>query len=691
MADAQAIATENEAEDFSDLLSDAGSAVENTTKDLLNGRFRILVNQPLPELSKTLAQAYAVQDIEKAETQAYALIFSNDMPYRMKGIEVQKTAAQPAFLRCYAAGPIPLSAPAETRMVAVLEKPTGRSLKQIVEEKGPLSERFIMDKILRPLNDALRELERAQINHGCINPSQLFLDQELKIAESISMPSGYSQDFHYESPERLLASASGKGSGNSSADAYAVGVLALYLARGELPFKHLEKKEWEETILRMGSYHAFTNNYDPSETLSDLLRGTLNDNPRERWTFEQISAWMDGKRFNLILPSVPHDCSRPYVFEGKEYFSYRALAHALFYNWQVAKTHLSATKLVRWMELNPTSTTAAEAMARVLRVSDSDTNEPALKDEELMKVISILDPYGPMRFKEASVNIDGLGKALAASARENNTQLRQQILTMIETGLPGFISDLLDKSHNSLANKTLWQLQKLRPVLQHKGLGFGVDRLIYTLNASLPCQSQLLKRYHIVSLQELLLQLDRMAREHLKRSSLIDSQLAAFLTSKLEITKELRVLELAGHPDLVLDQRLIMLKLLAQAQQKMNNQPLKGLAVWVAATIMPIAQKLHQKSSRELLIKEIKQATKTGLLGTIAFLVFRDKIFTDDRREFLRVKHLYQYHKDSIVSLQDDKKIKRSAVLMGRKASVTIGYLIVGIAMYFAFDPYMSF
>lgn len=674
------------------LLADYTSPAENAPVDIIGGHYRLLPNQPLPALSRTLSQACEAQDTEAHTKPLYALILDNTMPYRMKGIEAQKAATQSALLKCYAAGPTPLSSPAETRMVVVLEKPLGKPLHELVQESGPLPERFVMDRILRPLTDALKELAKAKINHGCINPTQLFFDQELKIAESISEPSGYSQDFHYESPERLLADPSGKGSGDASADIYAIGMLALFLTAGELPLQHLSKKEWEEAILRQGSYHALTQNLDPSETINDLLRGVLNDNPLERWGFEQISSWLDGKRFNLIMPSVPRDSTRPFAFNESEYFNYRALAHTLYHNWQTARIHLSANRLVRWMELNQNKAAAADTMAKILRVTDSDENEIPLTDEELMRVIAILDPYGPMRYKETSVNIDGLGKTLAEAYRHNNLPLRQQLMVIIDSGLPTFISDLLERStSNALAGNTLWQLQKLRPVLTLKGLGFGIERLLYGLNPSLTCQSSLLKKYHPTSLQDVLHILDRLAKTSIQRHSLIDNHLAAFLTSKLEIIKDVRIMELAAHPDLLTDSRLIMLKLLAQAQQKIGNPPLKGLAAWAASTVMPIADKLKQKSNRELLKKEITKAAKTGLLGTLAFLLFKDAVFSLDRQEYTRAKHLYQYHYDSVVYLKDAKKLHRSATEIGRRLSVTIGFLALLLTLYYSLSPYVSF
>jgi hypothetical protein len=295
-----------------------------------------------------------------------------------------------------------------------------------------------------------------------------------------------------------------------------------------------------------------------------------------------------------------------------------------------------------------------------------------------------------MRYKEVAINIDGVGKALTDAIRSQNNAARQQIQTMLESGLPAFLTDVLEKTSNARIGNKLFRLQQLRPVLQLKSLGFGVERIMYSLNPSLTCQSPLLRGLHPTSLQDALTQLDRIAKEQMKRHSLIDAHLAAYLTAKLEIVKELRVLELAAHRDLQNDSRLVTLKLLALAQQKIKNTPLKGLAIWAASMVLPMVEKIHQKSGRAILIKEINKAAKTGIIENIAFLMFKETVFTEDRREYGRAQIAYQYHLDAIKLLKDEVQLKIRAREMGRSATVTFGYLVLSVAVYLALNPYVN-
>lgn len=671
------------------------SPTPNAPKDIVSARYRILLNRPIEEFNSNFAQAYEAEDIEQRDTNIYALICTNNLPYRMQGIEALKNSSHPSICKCLAAAPTPLSTPDETRMVMVVERPLGQKLSEFVAQNGPMNERAILQRVMKPLNEALSTLTKYNINHGCINPDTIYISNDsIKIKEPVSEPSGYSQIFWYEAPERLFSNPAGKGSGNAAADAYAMAVLFLFMYYGRIPIDKLSRKQFEERILQMGGYHTFTQQIDISEMMSDLLRGAMSENQQERWNHDHIASWLDGKRFNLILPSIPRDSARAFQFNGEDYFSYRALAHSIYTNWDTAKTQLAAVKLVKWMETNANRVELADAMSRVLRnYVEGEADDKPLTDEEVCKIIAILDPPGPMRYKDVSTNIDGLGKSLAASIKDKNNLARQQYLTLIDIGHPAFLADLMGQStSNVIATNALWQMKTLRPMLKMKTLGFGMERIVYNLNPSLTCQSSIVLKYHPANLTDVLQILDRIAPTAMKKTSLVDANLAAYITAKLEINKEVKVVELSAHPDLVTDARLVILKLLMLAQQKQAKNsppPYKGLALWVASMILPITEKINQKSAREDLVYSLKKAASTGQLEKICSLIFRDRLFTDDRLEYEKARSIHKYHEESVKQLRDKKRLAMNATLHGRYFNVAMGYIALVLSLYFSFSNYV--
>lgn len=670
------------------------TAIAGQQRDMVDGRYRIHLQNPISELSSSLCSAFEATDEQQQYNDLYCVITTNTYPYRNKTIEALKKISHPALSRCYAAEAITLSNPAETRMVFIFSKPRGKKLSEIISEQGPLNDRQAIDRILRPLNEVLQLLHEHKINHGSINPDNLYFDGELSIRECIGEPSGFSQDFHYEPPERLITMPSAKGSGNLSADCYALGVLAIFLCNGSLPYLHLSQKQFTHRILHMGSYNAYMQTLDFTDNILDLLRGTLIDSPHDRWNTATIETCLNGKRYNLIPPSIPRDSSRPFTFQEEEYFNQKALAHALHRQWSKARTELSPVKLVKWMELSTTKSYAAERMAKLLHVkSDSADKKSSLTEGELARVIALLDPTGPMRFQEISVNIDGLGTATANSFGERNTSAQRNLLFLIESGLPGFLSELNENQHNSEAANMLWQLQNLRPLLLSKGLGFSSERLLYHMNPSLACQSESLLPYHCDSIASCMNTLNMIYAQSggKTQQSLIDAHLAAFLACKLDIKKELKVIELSAYPDMATDNRLVMLKLLTMCQQKMGNTKLPDLCQWVSTSVMPVIGRIHQRSSRELLIKEVKKAAKSGLLENIAFTLFKSDVIGSDKRDYEQAKALHDYHHAWIEKLQDKKRIINESRTIARNACVTIAYFVLALTLYWVFDPYVSF
>jgi hypothetical protein len=178
----------------------------------------------------------------------------------------------------------------------------------------------------------------------------------------------------------------------------------------------------------------------------------------------------------------------------------------------------------------------------------------------------------------------------------------------------------------------------------------------------------------------------------MKKTSLVDNNLAAYITAKLDIQKDVKVVELSAHPDLVTDARLVTLKLLMLAQQKQSKNtppPYKGLALWVAAMVLPLTEKINQKSAREDLIHSLKKAASTGQLEKICSLIFRDQLFTADRMEYEKARGIYKYHEESVKQLCDKKRLAMNATLHGRYFSVAMGYIALVLSLYFSFSTYV--
>ena len=643
--------------------------------DLLDERWEIQIKQPLPQFSNELCKAYAVIDQNNEFSNIYALIGYNGLPFRQQVTEIMQDATIQHLVRCHATGPVTLSGSKTTHRAYIFDRPKGKPLSEILQHTKSLPDAFIIKQIIQPLSRVIMELEAQGVNHGNINTSSIYFDKEITLTECASLPSGYLQKTTYEAPDRLLCMPGGKGGGETSCDYYAMGILTLHLYLGFLPKEKLEKAALVEELLKQGAYNAFIPEVEFSDLVQDLLRGTINENRLERWNSGHIRGWITGKRYTVLPPSIPRDSVRPFDYRKQQYYTRSHIAFMMTKDWKMAKAHLSGYSLMRWLESNVKKTDVCAQVDRIIPIGDDETSERPLKDDELARLLTTLDPQAPVRYRTVSLNVDAIGPAFAEAFRSQNQNQIQQLKTVVEQNLLAYADRLLEGLHNPDISTILWRVQALRPILRAKAVGFGNERLLYQLNPSLSCQSNMLSNHYCFNLAETMETLDKLAAKHAKTTDIVDRHIAAFLTSRLDVNREVKVVELSGIGDMANDERLIMLKILAMAQQKMRNKPLHGITNWAVETVLPILNELHQTSKKESMKQKVYQLAEKGILERVAFPLFNREMFEYDKQEYSRAQALYRFHHKMLAFLQDNGKLRLKARIIGQQTAWFIGII----------------
>ena len=657
--------------------------------DLLDNRWEIHIEKPIADFSNELCKAYAAHDRNGEYGNIYALVGYNSLPFRDRATEVMQKGATHHLKRCHATGPVTLSSTKITHRVFIFQRPAGKKLGEIIKHAGPLPEGFIVKQVVVPLARMIMELEEHGINHGCINPSTIFFEKEVTAAECGSLPSGYLQLTPYEAPDRLLCMAGAKGAGDISCDFYALGILALQLYLGYLPHENIDRAGLIEEIIAKGAYNVFIPEVEFPDILQDLLRGTITENRLERWNSGHMKGWIGGKRYTVVAPSIPKDSVRPFDYRKKQYFTRQSIAYTLSKDWAMAKGQVSGFRLMRWLESNIKKTDVCAQVDRIIPIADDDLPTRALKDDELSRLLSALDPQSPIRYQLVSLNTDAIGPALAEAFRNENEKQIRQLILVVEHNLLTYADRLLEGEVNPVTSTVLWRLQNLRPIMKAKSLGFGAERLLYQLNPSLCCQQGLLASHYVYTLEDVLVILDKLSAKHAKTGKLVDRHVAAFLTNRLELNREVKVVELSGFGDLAQDERLIMLKILSMAQQKIRNKPLYGLTQWATEMVTPILDNLHQTSKREKMKTKVQQLVEKGMLERIAFLLFNKEMFAYDEREYNRAQALFRFHSKMLSFLKDNGKLRLKARVIGQQSAWFMGIIALGFVVYSSSRAFM--
>lgn len=217
-----------------------------------------------------------------------------------------------------------------------------RIIKNITEGIKILNDNNILHLDIKPANILIRTYNPLELVLTDFGISSI-LDAELskKMTQVKGTPL-------YWSPESFT------GVVGKEANFWSLGVIVLELLIGKQPFSGIENK----VIM----YTLSTKGIEVPETLEEeykfLLKGLLTREPNKRWGYEQVSKWLSGER-NIPVYYLHEavekekEYSKPYKFNGKQYFSLKTLVEAFIENeesWSSGKDHLEEGYIKKWLE-----------------------------------------------------------------------------------------------------------------------------------------------------------------------------------------------------------------------------------------------------------------------------------------------------------------------------------------------------
>lgn len=658
-------------------------------KDELQSRFTIHVQRPLPSFSHDTAKAFEATDTANPDRACYALVLDNWLPYRMRMLEMVAGNNHSNLQNVLGFGTVNLSHLNEARMVIVFERIDGKRLSESAAGEKRIHEHQVIDHVLSPLAKALQLFRDKEMVHGGINMQSVFLGENFVLSECVSYPCGHYQHYLYEPLERLMADQNAKGAGDAKTDVYAAGVLAFELIYGIEHLHKLSRDDYIRAALELGPYQIFSAGREISVNMADFFRGILNDNRHERWDLDQMVAWLGGKRFNMIVPPTPREATRALTFVGQEFYSRRALANAFHKNWRVAIKEVRNLRLDRWFEMSMHRPELADRVERILRIGGEATSEKNNNDM-MSRLVSNLDPVGPIRTTDLALRPEGIGQLLADLFQRGLPQEMSQLMDVLEYDIPNYWAYLTEESKSNFLSQILWRCQRVRPYIKNRALGFGLERLLYEFNPNIACQSSIVKKHHVLTLPELLRTLDAIAHQQAPHTSFIDRHLIAFIAAKLEMGKEQKITDLTAMPTLANHQELIALRILGKAQQRHEKLVLPGLATWVAMRVELLLNEVHNRTNRKKLKLKLKTAAASGNINDVLSIIVNREMATKDFEGFARAVALYEHNDNAIAQLNNPKLIGRHANELGGRIAMLIAYFILFTSAYLMFSQLMN-
>lgn len=593
----------------------------NSEEDHINN-FKIDTNIELPAFSTDFANAYAAVDRDNEnDNEHYALVFKKNLPLRLTEIITFSTLKVEGIVLPKLYGLTKISNLGnEIYFVTIMPKPKGQSLKALMDNGIKFDESFLMGKILRPVLNTINHLHRNSITYGKINPYNIFIDEHgvVSLAEIISEACGHSQLTFYETTEMAQAQKFGKGHGNEKIDYYALGITLFTLTSGKL-FIEVDPAETVKAKLYKGTYELLTNVGHVPNKISTLIKGLVIDNAEQRWGFTEVDGVLQGRVYSdkiIDTSFIP----RAIIFNGKDFYSRKSLAFAMYQEWDLAVEFVKTDKIKKWLQSSASEEVVVEILHSVnFQIPAGKMTEArvfSIDDERLIRTLIMMDPDGPIRINNTSFHKDGMGLLFISSLNSGFADVVQVIAGALISNIFSSYEYISNVYGNQGNMSYLIPIYKCIEFISKSEVGFGIERCIYDLNPTLICQSNLVKEDFCLSGKDVLRCLEG------KNASFEDiaakKTLACFIASKLGCNVNYKLKELDKFPQIQKSKIFQLTNIFAIAQRQFKVGALSSLTLGFRDALKDILS-IHIKgvSIKNSLFEQIDKAAQSGSIQTL--------------------------------------------------------------------------
>lgn len=626
----------------------------------LADRVEIFPQTPLLDLNTAAGPAFAARLKGESKANLYGIVCSEGLPPRgdiltslMGKQHANLVRFRDSSMVDWPGGTTAGVLPAR-RYVLIFERPAGIKLSTMygagVSPQAPLDVEKLVNLLLRPLSDVVAEFSMSGFGHGAIYPDNMFISSGgvIQLGECASCPTSYAMPTMFLTLERAAAHPAGRGMARVSDDLYALGVMALIMMLGHNPVAHLSDDELMALRFERGSFMAFLGDRSLKGTATEVFRSLLEDDPRRRWTLEDLDVWLEGRRPSPKMIEAEMKPKRAFSVGDELSQNRRGVAHLLFKNPIKGAATVESGELQRWIERSIENENLTKRTREVFE--RAQTSNPPMPSIQLVARAGILiDPYGPIRFKETALMPSGFGTFLAT--RMSAGADIQPVIEMLQTKMFELWTEgQTDHRPDHIAVEQ--QLDRARMYLERKVIGYGIERMLYELMPMQPCLSPMIRNAGAMTAGQALRALDKIA-ENMGTQPPIDRHLAAFF-----IARDRRIhdglLATLQAPEGSIRRVIGILSLLAEAQYRTNTESLKNLAQWMGRLLEPATKRFFEKAMQEKARRDLANAAARGDLIEMLNLLDSPDALEQDRIGFEDARVIWQQAELEILELQED-------------------------------------
>lgn len=603
----------------------------------------ILCGNPLPEYDAGPVKAYLARSIGRGQGEYFALICERHAMPRVFTIAPYKGFSNEMLVPLVTSGVVFWPPTREERYAFVYKNVLGKRIhKSGAPEALGWRQETVMEAIVKPMAQLLREFRDSNFVHGAIRPSNMFTDSatgklpKVVLGDCLSLPPSYLQPVLYEPIERSMAQISGRGEGVLQSDLYSWGVTLAVFLRAHDPMHDMSDEEIIKEKLEFGSYAAITGKDRFKGSILELLRGLLHDDQKERWTIDEVMTWLDGRRLSPKQSQKLKKAARPLTFNDNKYFYAPLLAMDLERNLPDILRLVDEGDMDQWLERSLEEEELTERVTTQIKSSKEKGTGPGYEERLASNLSVALDPMAPIRYKGLHLMGDGIGSAIVeAFCRKVDLQPFVDLFTQ------GFAFTWLTSSKNLMLDTgaLISRFDQCRNYIRHGKPGYGIERCIYTLSTECPCLSEKLKPYYVQSPEELLIAYEDLCRKGNAPAMFLDRHSMAFLSAKEPKVIDPYLMDLSS----VEDHRRVMgnLKCLAGIQKRFDMDSFPGIAKVFVEALPVVYARFHDREVRAKMETTVKKFAADGDLVKMEAVLGNTEIASQDYSSFR--KAMFEY------------------------------------------------
>jgi hypothetical protein len=544
-----------------------------------------------------------------------------DLPPRARLLGGRAASAAPNVLMPldYGAGKDPAGREALFILTAL---PPGLSL---AADPRPWTEADVTKYLLLPAAAALGALAERGVAHRAIRPDNIFragAGERVVLGPCWAAPPASMQPPAFEPPYSAQCLPCGRGEGSPHDDVYALGVTILWCVLGGMPGGPTTAWEDEVALLRrkltVGSLPALADGARLSQSLSDLLRGMLAEDPDHR-PAPALLLDPEQARTRRVATRPIVRAQRALEVGPVQVWYPRELA------WAIGKYPEDGAKLVRngtlgaWLRRILGDSQIAlrldEAMARAAIEAPAETTRPA--HVMASRAVAALDPLAPMIWRGIALFPDGLATAMVQAAVSGQTGTAAALEeVLIQDVTAAWLSGRVPRPDYTRMQQ---DVRDWRDWLSTRGITGGLARVLYGGNPLMVCASPILAGRVVARLVDLLPALEEAAATTDRKRPPIDTHLAAFIAARADQALMLEANRLSGFTSP--EDRLAVMSLFGKLQQRHYPEKLPRLAGWMLESGLADLTSWRSLATRKTLQDKLNALAAKGAITPMVELL----------------------------------------------------------------------